>query len=370
MENKNKNDRSYSNIIRVFDDLASGTSSGDIAKSALKASLLFSGGYISNQVASSDFANECLQRIRDYQNFVSRRNKAVIAGGEREVALDNEALSSLKIATGIASDLILPCFDSSNSFSNKIFNDIYNLGLSYVDSVVNSVAEGYVNPKDIVQAKIDSIKLASQGIRTRDSYKEKGFDEQTKQNLRKFRAFLHSTNDAFIRPFAIVPTTRKKIHCSRELMKKLEEEVTRKDVKGESDFKPEVIFPIAHGGTEPGLRIANAYEEVGHSALVYPLLYSIKTRKQRYPWIKNDAHFLGTDLEGKSFLVAEDWVTTGNTLRGILTPLENLCPYEIKVATIKRDREKSMVPVLNNYDFYVGTMALYTGDKTDSLQDL
>ena len=29
-----------------------------------------------------------------------------------------------------------------------------------------------------------------------------------------------------------------------------------------------------------------------------------------------------------------------------------------------------MVPVLNNYDFYVGTMALYTGDKTDSLQDL
>ena len=79
---------------------------------------------------------------------------------------------------------------------------------------------------------------------------------------------------------------------------------------------------------------------------------------------------MGKDLEGQDLLVVEDWVTTGNTLRGILNELDMRYPHEIRVATIKRDPDKSKARALNNFKFYVGQWTEYNGPKTDSLKNL
>jgi len=98
-------------------------------------------------------------------------------------------------------------------------------------------------------------------------------------------------------------------------------------------------------------------------------LYSIKTRRHRSPWIDNDSKVLG-ELEGKNVLVVEDWVTTGNTLRGILLEVERRYPHEVRVATIKRDPESSKSALLKKYRFYIGKSAQYRGGKTDALSQV
>jgi hypoxanthine phosphoribosyltransferase len=161
-----------------------------------------------------------------------------------------------------------------------------------------------------------------------------------------------------MRSYENVATTPKKISHGEKLQQELQEALTVRDPRGDLLFCPSVIFPIAHGGTEFGVRIANAYQNNGFDPIVYPLLFSMKTRKQRIPWVENDAPFLAKELEGKC-LLTEDWVTTGNTLRGIIQEVERTFPREIRVATIKRDREKSLLPFLDHYCFYVGEHAVY-----------
>ena len=99
-------------------------------------------------------------------------------------------------------------------------------------------------------------------------------------------------------------------------------------------------------------------------------MYSIKTRKQRYPWIAHDGEFLANNVLEKNVLLTEDWVTTGNTVRGILKELEGAFPHEVRIATVKRDPEQSKVPILDKYKFYVGIWNKYTGAKNDSIKDL
>lgn len=370
MANQERNRHNYDKIVEAFDALSKGDHPEKLEVLVNRARNLFVDGFQPHTYPESDFGKQVLADIQEYSQLLAKRREVEIAGGKRHITTEDDALQALILAEAIARELLVPLFNEKNEFSNTVFNDIMNLSLSYVDAIVNGVANEYIGIDDALKEKLIAIELAKQGMRVIDSYHAKGLNEDTKQALKRFEEPLIATNKKLMRPFENVATTQKNVNRKERLMERLQEEVTEQDPKGDFVFKPEVIFPIAHGGTEFGVRIANTYEDRGHSAIVYPLMFSMKTRKQGYPWVQHDAKFLGKSLEGQDVLIVEDWVTTGNTLRGILSKVEEVFPREIRVATIKRDPRKSGIAILGNYKFYVGKHSNYIGKKTDSLVDM
>lgn len=363
--------KKYLEIEKSLGELSSEHVPKNLGSVIKRAYYLFSGGYIPELKSSgSDFKDKLIGDLENYGRLVSNRRSVDIAGGKREITLENEVLDSLFIARDLAENLLLPFFHEPTEFSNKIFKDIHYLSLAYVHAIVNSVAEEYVDAEEAVDAKLRAVNLAKQAIRLHKSYRENRFGEETKNIFSKFKELLSYTQPQFLRSFELTPISEKKITHSEQIMNDLEGRITEMNPPGKFAFQPSFILPIAQGGIELGIRITNAFEDNGYSPGVYPLLYSIKTRKHKRPWIQNDLKFLGSNLEGKDFLVTEDWVTTGNTLRGILNEIEKGFPHEIRVATIKRDPEKSKIPLLDKYSFYVRKYSPYLGTKTDSLSDM
>jgi hypoxanthine phosphoribosyltransferase len=360
----------YRKVIDTFDNFSSRDSKTGLEQLVSRAHYLFLGGFVPSQYPSSDFGKQIVGDLAEYGHLLSLRKKIDIAGGEREVSTETEAYQSLILVSRLAENLILPHFHTQTDFSNKIFNDIYNLGLSYLHGIIAAVANQYIDEEEAFDAKSNAVKIASRGIRLYDAYhRDGGKDKQLVSCVRKLSRSIKRVQPEFLRSFELVPTSQKKIYHGQEIMKALVEEISDINEKsGEFLFKPNVIFPIAQGANEFGLRIAHAYQDKGYSPLVYPLFYSIKTRKHRAPWVSYDSKILGKQLEGQDLLVVEDWVTTGNTLRGILYELDKKYPRELRVATIKRDPSKSKIPALNNYHFYVGQWTEYTGQKVDSLR--
>lgn len=367
MGNHEKNRMQYRRVVETFNDLSTRGYSSDLEAATSKAYNLFLGRYVPTEYPSSDFGATILRNIREYCELFSMRRKINIEGGEREVAIEEEAYRSLVLAGDLANNFIVPCFNSETNFSNRIFKDIYNLGLAYLHGIVSAVAQEYVGGEETYDAKQRAVKIAERGIKIHDVYSEHGLGKRVKDCAKKLSRVLQKAQPEFIRPFELVPTSQKKIYRGEELMRQLTEKITQLDSSGKFLFRPEIIFPIAQGGNEFGLRISNAYGDKGHSVLTYPLLYSIKTRRHRQPWTDNDRMVLGRNFENQNLLVTEDWVTTGNTLRGILLELERGYPQEIKVATIKRDPDESKKPYFRNFKFYVGNWSKYKGSKTDSL---
>lgn len=358
----------YKQIVRVFDESSSGGHNG-LEKVVSRAYHLFLGGFVPSEYPSSDFGKQVLEDLAEYSHLASSRRKINIAGAERDVTTETEAYRSLVLARKLADELILPGFHSKTDFSNKVFNDIYNLSLAYLHSIVASVAQEYIDEEETIDAKSNAVKIASKGIRLYEAYQGVESHKQVKSCIKKFARRMRRAQPELLRSFELVPTSQKKIYKGHEIMEEMAEEISQTNASEQFLFKPNVIFPIAQGGNEFGLRIAHAYQDKGHSPTVYPLLYSIKTRRHRLPRINNDSMFLRRNLESQDLLVVEDWVTTGNTLRGILNEIDRKYPHEIRVATIKRDPSRSKIPSLRNYHFYVGKWTRYTGSKVDSLRN-
>ena len=371
MGNGDKCNRIYEEVVRQFQGLGTGRFSPknlqDITEKAYK---MFSNGFNPTFFPEYSFPSRILYSVYEYGSLSSKRNRINIEGGEREVATEQEALLSLGHATRIADELLVPFFRDRTYFSNRIFKDIENLSYSYLDAVADGVADEYIDVDRAFEVKSSAVDVAKQAVRISDAYKTGGFSKDLASHLRRFGAFFKLTNIDLMRPFEIVSTTRKKVYRKKELIDEVCRELMKKDAEGNLLFAPDVVFPIAHGGNDVGVRIANAYEDINISPITYPLMYSMKTRKQKYPWVQNDAGFIDEDLEGKNLLIVEDWVTTGNTVRGILNKLENVYPREIRVVTLKRDPEKSRAPILDNYIFYIGRWSEYRGGKTDALSDM
>ncbi len=359
----------YRKVIATFDEFVR-RGHGDLETMILRAHNLLTAGFVPTEYPSSDFGKQVLKDLAEYSHLVSARKKINIGGAERDVVTETEAYESLVLAIKLADELILPHFHSKTDFSNKIFNDIYNLGLAYLHGIVASVAHGYTDEEETIEAKKNAVRIASKGIKLHEAYQGIRSPKQLKSCMRKVVRGIGHAQPELLRSFELVPTSQKKIYQGHEIMEKMAEEISQIGDSEEFLFKPEIIFPIAQGGNEFGLRIAHAYQDKGYSPIVYPLLYSIKTRRHRFPWIGNDLRFLGKNLEGQDLLVVEDWVTTGNTLRGILNEIDRRYPHEIKVATIKRDPELSQIPSLRHYSFYVGKWLKYTGCKIDSLRNI
>ncbi len=359
----------YKKVIRTFNESFRGGHT-DLENMILKAHDLFRAGFVPTEYPSSDFGKQVLGDLAEYSHLVSLRRKIDIAGAERDFATEIEAYKSLVLASKLVDELILPHFHSKTKFSNKVFNDIYNLGLAYLHSIVASVAQEYIDEEEAVDAKNNAVKIASKGIKLHDAYhQEVESHKQLKSCVKKFVRNLGKAQPELLRSFELVPISQKKIYKGEEIMEEMVENISQTDDSEKFLFKPAVIFPIAQGGNEFGLRIAHAYQDKGYSPPVYPLLYSIKTRRHRSPWIDNDSRFLRRNFEDQDLLVVEDWVTTGNTLRGVLNEIDRKYPHEIRVATIKRDPSRSKIPPLRNYHFYVGKWTRYTGSKVDSLRN-
>jgi hypoxanthine-guanine phosphoribosyltransferase len=372
MANPQKNREIYAALCNELDSVASGNSSQELEALVNKSFQSFLNGHRAETRPVSDYTGEIIKHMQHYCALLSNRQKVDIAGGEREIATEEGALSALKDAHYLAEHLLVPHFRSKNDFSNRVFNDLYNLGLSYAEAVTNGVASEYIGPEDAFNAKVGAVHVAKEGVRIGRLYRDMKdrFGEDMAQKLVKFGDYLSCTKPSFMRSFEVVSTTPKRIMRKDENIEQLVRQITERDERGEFRFKPAAIFPIAHGGTEFGVILANAYQDRGYMPVTYPLLFSMKTRKQRKPWTSNDMQFLGKSLEGKDVIIVEDWVTTGNTVRGILSKLEESFPREIRIATIKRDPEKSKVPFLDKFTFYIGEWAAYPGTKTDSLADM
>ena len=381
MSNPEKNRRIYKELALGLETVARGDFEEKLPFYLLRAHNLFLNGFHSVQEdkSSENFVASTLEDLTRYYSLKGKRQKKIIAGGEREVSTEDDSYESLVLSEKIARNLILPFFIRPNPFSNAIFKDIYNLGLAYLHAATSSVADEYVPLERATEIKLRAVDLAKGALRLTDHYHQfiNSFsDSQTairedlefKKLGKTFENLLDRANSRFLRSFELVPTSQKHIHHGPQLMKSISENLTA--LEGEElKYAPLVIFPIAQGGNEFGLRIAMAYDDKGHQPITYPLLYSIKTRKHKHPWVKNDSNFLGQPLEGEKLLIAEDWITTGNTLKGILEELESLLPKEIKIATIKRDKLLSKISALEKYDIRTGQWAIYSGDKTDSIFD-
>lgn len=369
MSNLQRNNHKYSGIIKGLDSLARGDSVEGIEKLIDKAYVLFVGDYIPSDehTSENDFTNQVINNLIKYTDLLKNRRRVIVAEAEREATTEEEALNSLVLANTLAKELLIPFYSNSSQLSNRIFRDISNLSLSYLDSIVDGVADEYIGANLSLEVKSEGVDIAKQGIRVGDNYSHEGFSKKTKSEFKRFQAMISILRPNLMRSFEMVFTKPKEVYKVKEYTDKLINDVLAVDQNNQLIFPSDIIFPVAHGGTEVGIRIANAFEDkLDYDPIVYPLMFSMKTRKQRYPWVQNDSEFLQKSLEGKNVLIVEDWVTTGNTVRGILNKIESVFPREIRVATLKRDPIKSRVPILDNYIFYVGTNANYPGAKLDS----
>ncbi len=370
MSNPQKRKEVYHELVEALESVSRSDSVKGLERTLLKAHhlLLNADDFSEESGPESDFAGEMLDTLRRYYGLRRNRQKKVIGEGEREITTEDEAYESLMLTNSLIGNLIIPNFRKSNDFSNSLFNDNHNLGLAYLHAVVSAVADQYIPPEEARIEKLSAVDVVKGVIRLWDQYQLSGElagNENLKARSKIVNKLLEKISPKYMRSFELVPTTQKSIHHEGKLTRKLKEEVTRTDSNGEILFKPTVVFPIAQGGNEFGARLSIAYEDKGHLPVTYPLFYSRKTRHHRFPWIENDAEFLGQSLEGEDILVVEDWVTTGNTLRGIINQIEGVLPGEIRIATLKRDRKRSRVPILDKHEFYVGEWGIYQGDKSD-----
>jgi len=330
---------------------------------------LFLDGFNPDYMPSSEYGAETVMIWLEYCDSLRNRKKVEIEGAEREMATEPEAFRGLNLAHSLA-QRFRPVLSRKTSFSDKLFSDIYNLSFAYLDAVVGGVSDEYIDADSAFDEKTVAVDLARQGARVKGIYKtDDGLGNGMHRCLKRFRDKLADVSGKNMRPFGLVATSRKKVGRKTKVTNKVVNDVTKRGEDGSFEFCPRMIIPIAHGGGELGVAMANAFEDQGHDAVVYPLMFSMKTRKQKRPWVDNDSRFLSLPFEGSDILIAEDWVTTGNTVRGILTRLEDRFPREIRIATWKRDIEKSRIPLLDKYDFYVGEWSVYKGEKTDSLAD-
>jgi len=368
MSNSSKR-QGYERFVKALDALSRSDSVQGLESTTDKACMIFRGGFHPQEYPEGDYAAETVRNVERYCELLDHRKKKVIAGGERVITTEDEALESFKLAYGLLSNFVCPNFERRSEISNTLLNDLYNLSLAYASCIVNGVADEYIPKEQALEEKLKSVAIAKQAKRIEDSRRMRPFLKELLPGLRLLGTKLDWASPDLMRPFATVPVTQKKVYKKNKLMERLRHNLVGEGTD-EPTYSPQIVFPIAHGGIELGVLLDNAYEDAGHGVTTYPLMFSIKTRRQKYPWVMHDADFLDEGLEGKKVLITEDWITTGNTLRGIIQELEKGFPAEIRVATIKRDPEKSNVPLLDKYEIYEGQKARYLGEKTDAISDM
>ncbi len=359
----NNTKKAYLEFLELLDGISSGKPAQGVEHLADKSYLTFLHGYSPDVFPKFEFGRSVVSALIESASLKSKRIHRDVAGTRRELASEDEALRSLRAAQFLGKNLISPFFRKTNSFSNRVINETYHLGFSFLDLVCNASADDFIPLDEIFDAKFHAMKIAQDVTRLKEHYSVKGVEE-IGDKFDLLAPHIEGINSDYIRPYELVATQRKSPSRKDELTRKIVQDVIGDENSKGEPYRPEVIFPVAHGGSELGANIANAFEDMGHSPIVYPLLYSVKTRRHRMPWTKNDSEFLTRSLEEKDVLITEDWITTGATIRGIIREVEGTYPNETRIATVKRDPVKSTMPALDNHKIYVGELREYDGPPT------
>jgi hypoxanthine-guanine phosphoribosyltransferase len=373
MANPKKNHGLYAEFVDELGKIASqGSPSFGFERLLDRIYVSFLGGFRPNkekEIPKEDFSAEIARDLTNYMELSQGRKIVEVGGSKREITTETEAYETLLCANNLISNLVVPFVETPTNFTNRLFHEISNMSFSCLESIVNGVAQEYVERTDAAEAKLRAADVARLGQRIGENYFRNGIKYDQLPILKRLGERILRFPKKFLRAYETAAASPKEIVRKTACIDKVKEQVLR--MEGENlAYAPHLVCPIAQGGNELGIVLANAYEDIGHFVYVYPLMYSIKTRKQRYPWIEHDGEFLSEHVSNRDVLLTEDWVTTGNTVRGILKELEDAFPKEVRIATIKRDPEQSKAAILNKYDFFVGLWTPYTGPKTDSISDL
>lgn len=372
MANPRKCRENYNHLVGNLNSLASGDTPADLDSNMR--TLFYQGinGFLppedSVEAPKSDFSRNSLKAFRSYLESFHNRRTVQIHGAERTVATESQVYEDLSNLHYIASEILLPFSRKSTDFTNHVFKDIYELSLSLVGGIANGVSQEYIPKEEALEEKLHASNVAKSGERIHGVYETQGL-EKVNHLLKNFWDYLSNVKPDHLREFEFCPVSPKKISHKKRCIQRLKEKLTEVDEEG-MEFRPSIIVPIAHGGIELGVILSNHYDDSGVMNILYPLMFSMKTRRQRQPWTEYDEDFLSNNLEGKEALITEDWITTGNTARGIIGSLEQTFPREIRLATLKRDPIKSDIPFLNKYMIYSGEESEYKGNKTDSLSEM
>lgn len=350
----------YEKFVKTIEDTVRGSRPDDLERRTQNAYIAITQGYVGNGTSELPYANQIIDSFNKYGQLKNNRRKIKVAGVEREMAPETEILEGLEAVRDITGSLIVPYFSREVDLVNTVISETLNLSLGYANSITQSAAEEYVPLESRQSAKLNATDIARNAMSIQlAAYDDENHLSVLSKNFGKFCKSLDLVEQDYLRPFEMNFTKPKNITHKAEDIRKVAERVVN------SGYRPEFIFPIAHGGLETGLVIDLCLRKEGCDQITYPLLFSIKTRRHSKPQLKGDEKILGNIAES-DVLLTEDWVTTGNTVRGIIGELEmSYFPHDIRVATIKQDPKSFRNPMLTRFDLIAGHVSEYKGTKND-----
>lgn len=302
--------------------------------------------------------NQALQMLYFFGQYKIGRINRRVHEANRLLATEDQSYMGLRNVIELLDRFVIP-YRVESEISNSVMKELYNLALANVFSITQAAASEYIPEDKVYAAKMQSVHLCKLAFRAKEIFRKRGVTGELGPFVKDSLDNLLAQEREFFRPFELTFVVPKKVYKKDELTERLAGEVL-------DDFSPDFVVPIAQGGIESAIIYNIAYEDKGKRVITYPLMFSIKTRNQKEPWIYHDTKFFRM-VPQKSVLVTEDWITTGNTARGILNSLESHFPSEVRIATLKRDPQSYDVPILNKYRIYTGQEAHYAGPKTDEV---
>lgn len=357
----------YREFLNDLDAIARGDVPGTLEKTVDKAWIIHDTQptFVPDTSGVSEYAQRASFHLTQLAELRSQRRKCRVNDAEAEMSSEVDAFDELSQVTTIFGDLIFPSHVGErqpSQFMQTMLREIYHLSLAYAHSVTQACAEEFVDGPEIYEAKVNSTAVPREAFDftsafIMDQKCQRG--NETYGCFRRFNDALQRATSRYLRDFKLTLVTPKNISRKEESIEAVVEQAT-------NETRPDFIVPIAQGGVELGVRLDSAYRKLGHVVIDYPLMFSIKTRKQRQPWTELDVDFF-RKVVGKDILVAEDWITTGNTLKGVLADLARYLPSEVRVSTIKRDPRSLQDEVLDSRWIYSGMIANYKGNKTDTI---
>jgi len=362
--NLQKNREVYQHFLRDLDSFATGSRPEDITNYSDRVwhILLNTSDFVADEhmlEGHSDYARNVSRLLYRLTQNRRARIKREIGGSYREMTSERRAFEELADTVSLLRDFVVPMRVSPANFTTALVNDVYNLSLAHVQSVVNMAIDEYFDNTETFNAKTTSTRLARRAFDTRESYDSTpgSLEGVVGIRLKLVSDSLQDIDHKKPRDFELVPTKPKEIMHKRKATGNLIKQLPL-------DYVPDFIVPIAQGGIELGVQLDSHYHSQGHRTVCYPVMFSIKTRRHLRPRMFADRLFL-EQAQDKSHLVTEDWITTGRTLIGVVGDLTARQPQDVRVATIKRDPSSLDHPILGKYEIYAGEISKYTGPKTD-----
>src|SRR3989344_1430817 len=108
MGNPEKNKKTVNDIVRDLEGIARGDSRENFEYNLSRLYHIFSSGFCPEPETNSDYVRDLVRSMEAYCSLIAQRRIINFNGASREMATETEALASLKHASRIAHDFLLP----------------------------------------------------------------------------------------------------------------------------------------------------------------------------------------------------------------------------------------------------------------------